>query len=231
MGRHDWYRRTEWTEDDRRGFFERFDRSRTANSKAQYLLIQAQSLLSTGARELALAALELTERMIAEYPEKAFLAGAHYNRARCLVALGRDGDALSSYRQSLAARRNFPGMQDMAYLDFAWLILDRARHDLYDEALQVLDEFSGRDLVLPLYAYRAAAARSLLWVAKRDLLRAATYAREALAAAAKTESPFRYHRSIGLVGQPEESLHTTLIALAAAQQAVAADDPAAGKSE
>ena len=223
MGRHDWYRRRQWTDEDRGAFRARFARSRGAGNKAQYLLIQAETLLSTGSADLVLPALELAEEMLREHPEKLFLSNAHYIVARCLVALGRENEALAAYRDSFAARRNGPGVQNAACLDFAWLIVERGRHDLYEEALKTLDEFAGDFEMLPVCAYRSSAARALIWVAKGDTEQARAFARQAIDAAAKRESPFRYHRDLGLVQTVDDNLHRTLLALVAAQQGVAPD--------
>jgi hypothetical protein len=222
LGRHDWYRRTTWTEQDRTEFFARFQRSRGSGSKAQYLLCQASALRASGDPSLVSAALELVDLMLLDCPDEAFLSNAHHSRAQCLVALRRHEEALSAYADSFLARRARPGMQNLAYLDFAWMILDLNLHTRYDEALAILDEFSSIGEPFPLHAYRAAAARAIIWAAKGDLKRARSFAHAALAASAKQESPFRYHRRLGLVTAPDVDVHATLRALAAAQPGVAA---------
>jgi tetratricopeptide (TPR) repeat protein len=218
VGREDWYRRKTWTAADQDAFWTRFNRSRSAASKTQYLLIQAGSLLSVGDPDLVPPALALVDRVLGEHADEVFLSNAHYTRGQCLVALRRFDEALPSYRLSFEARRSHRGVQTLAYLDFAWLVLEMERADLYDEVLQVLDEFSAAGELFPMNAYRNAAARALLWAAKDDTNRAATYAREAIAASSKSESPFRHHRHFGVVNEIDQTLHARLFALAAAQR-------------
>ena len=221
MGRHDWYRLKSWTASDQEAFWARFNRSRSASSKTQYLLIQARCLLSAGGSDLVAPALDLVERVLREHADEAFLSDAHYTRAQCLSALQQFDEAFTSYRLSFAARRANPGMQNLAYLDFAWLVIETARADLHDEALRILDEFSGAGEVFPMHAYRNAAARALIWSEQGDMDRAAIFAREAIAASSQSESPFRYHRDLGLVDEIDQKLQARLFALAAAQPGVA----------
>lgn len=53
MGRDDWYRRTTWTSEDAEAFFDRLNRSRGLESKAQYVRIQALDLEEAGLIEPA----------------------------------------------------------------------------------------------------------------------------------------------------------------------------------
>jgi hypothetical protein len=163
----------------------------------------------------------LVERVLREYAGEAFLSDAHYTRAQCLSTLQQFDEAFISYRLSFAARRAHPGTQNLAYLDFVWLVIETARADLHDEALRILDEFSGDGEIFPIHAYRNAAARALIWSEKGHKDRAAIFAREAIAASSQSESPFRYHRGLGLVDEIDQTLQARLFALSAAQPGVA----------
>ncbi|HVT07516.1 MAG TPA: hypothetical protein VHO67_08665 [Polyangia bacterium] len=223
MGREDWYKRKTWTAADQRAFWARFDQSRSAVSKTQYLLIQAGSLLSTGNLELVAPALTIVDRLLDQHPHEAFLSEAHATRARCLAVLRQFDEALSSYRLAFDAQRARRGMTNLAHLEFAWLIVEAGRVDLYDEALQMLDEFSRRAGLFPLHAYQEAAARALMWSGKGENGRAAAYAREAIAASSKSASPFLHRRHLGGVNDIDQKLQARLFALAGAQPAAAAD--------
>jgi tetratricopeptide (TPR) repeat protein len=215
VGREDWYRLKTWSLADQEAFWTRFNRSRSVSSRTQYLLIQAGCLLSVGSIDLVAAALALVDRVLHDYADDTFLSDAHHTRAQCLSALQRFDEAFASYRQAFSARRSHPGMQNLAHLDFAWLIVKTERADLHDEALQNLDEFSGGEELSPMHAYRSAAARAVIWAAKGDKSRAATYAREAIAASSTSESPFRYHRQLGVVDEIDQNLQARLFRLAA----------------
>jgi tetratricopeptide (TPR) repeat protein len=198
MGEPEWFRRTTWTERDAADFEERLGRSRGANRKAQYLRIQAVHLFESGDVNLTRAALGLVDRLIADFPDPFQLAPALSLRAEALVDLGRPEEALETYGRALEARRAFPQVGDDGYLGFAELVIALQRRDLYDAARAALDEFADR-VQFPIQEFRAAACRALMAAERDDSTGSRRWAREALAAAAKAESPFRYHRKLGLV--------------------------------
>ncbi len=214
MNAPEWFRRTTWTPSDCEEFFARLKRSRTTYHKSQYLRIQAGYLQEVGTEPMLRAALELLELLITEYPDRSQLSSAFHQRAQCLSDLGDYHWAIESYRQSFDARRAAPGWKDMAYLHFGELVIGLRRQDLYDEALAALDEFGG-DEVFPAHRYQAATIRSLIAAERGNRDVAREYAQEALAAASATESPFRYHRKLGLVRFVDPEVMDRLRALAA----------------
>ena len=193
----EWFRRSTWTSRDREEFNTRLLRSRGDARKAQYLRLQAQHLHSTGDARLLQPALELLDRLISEYPEPIQLGSAHSLRAEVLVDLGQPVAALASYEAAVAARRAFPQVSDDAYLGYVELILTLQLHARYAAAQDVLDEFPVGPF--PIQAFRDATARALLASARGEGSAARDWARAALEAADRSESPFRYHRRLGLV--------------------------------
>lgn len=204
MARDDWLRRSTWSPHDRDEFRARLNRSRDSRSKAQYLRIQAHHLQEVGHPPLLEAALQLLEEVVQEHPDPMQLAAAHQQRAECLSALERPEEAIEAYRQAFAAERAFPHIRGTAYLGFAELVLSMGRDDLYPEALAILGEFA-RDELFPVVQYRSHAARAFLLEALGQDDPAMEHARSALEAAAESESPFRYHRKLGLVDTPDEA--------------------------
>lgn len=184
-----------------------------AHTKAQYLRIQAWHLQETGEHACVRAALELLDRMLADFPEIGQLAHAHGQRAECLDALGHREHALDAYRDSLEAQRKLPSVRTDAYLGFVELILALGREELYGEVTTVLNEF-GTNEVFPRQRYRSFAVRALVSERLGDLEEARRYAELALEAAAATESPFRNHRRVGLVGDPDPGFEARLLSLA-----------------
>jgi tetratricopeptide (TPR) repeat protein len=213
MGASEWFRRTSWTADDQADFANRLKRARTASGKAQYLRIQAHHLHEVGTRELNDAALGLLDRMLAEYPEPTEISTAHMQRAECLIDLGRPDDALDAYRQSFEVRRRVPNWANDAHLGFGGLVVALKRDDLYDSALAALNEFA-LDLTFPVDRYRAATIRALIADERGDASTAREWARRALEAAAKVESPFARHRKLGLVRSVEPDVYERLKRLA-----------------
>jgi tetratricopeptide (TPR) repeat protein len=169
-------------------------------------------LQETGTPELLAASLELLELLLAEFPEKTELAQAHQQRAECLATLGQKEQAIDAYRAALAAERHLPNVRTNAYLGFGELVVELDRKDLYEEVLSVLQEFGGSE-AFPIEEYRFNVIRALISDA-RGLEEARRYAQLALTAASKTQSPFRYHRTLGLVGEQKRDVEARLAKLA-----------------
>jgi tetratricopeptide (TPR) repeat protein len=193
----DWYRRSTWTSRDREQFDARLARSRGHDRKAQYLRLQAYHLHETGDARLLSAALELLDRLVRDFPEPFQLGLAFSLRAEVLIDLGQPDTALASYEQALAARRSFPQVSDDAYLGYVELVLALKRVRLYPAAQQILDEFPVGPF--PIQIFRDAGLRALLAAARGEIIDARKWARTALEAAERSESPFRYHRRLCLV--------------------------------
>jgi len=214
MGREDWYRSTTWTDEIRDAFEARLRRSRGAFHKAQYLTIQAGCLASSDDLATVAAALALFDRVLTEFPGETWNeASVHAGRADCLVSLRRADDALDALRASFDAQRREPNFRHPTHLTFARLVIDTGRAEYFPEARRVLDEFCG-DEIFPASVFDRDAARAVLAEDAGDLAAARELARSALDAAAKRESPFRYHRLLGLVRDPDAELIRRLTSLA-----------------
>jgi tetratricopeptide (TPR) repeat protein len=215
VGKVEWYRRSTWTPDDQADFQARLKRSRGSFHKAQYLRLQALALQEVGTDAILSAALSLLDQLVRDYPDPSQLASAHQQRAECLADLGRYEEALASYRAAFDAQRHAPNWKTEAYLGFGELVLGLKRKDLYQEAVAVLEQFGGGE-VFPASQYRHATIRALTCDASGDRASACLHARQALAAAAKVESPFRYHRQLGLVRFVDPEVMDRLRALCSA---------------
>jgi tetratricopeptide (TPR) repeat protein len=192
MTRDDWCRRTTWTPRDQAEFFARNSRSRGADSKAQYMRIQARTLLETGDPGLAQSALELFELALADHPTAMDRVWALEGAGECCERLGRAEDAADYYRQALERQQEFPGMGTSAGYLLARLAVEQDRPDLYAEALAAA-ELHG-DPVFPWQAYILNGIRAV--VAHRagapDLAR--TLANAALEAAAVSDTGLGHGR-------------------------------------
>jgi tetratricopeptide (TPR) repeat protein len=213
MSRDDWYRRTAWSARDREEFNARLKRSRGDSNKAQYLRIQAFHLAQVG---LHTAAIELVDRLLAEFPVEFELASAHEQKAESLAKLCRTAEAIEEYRASLQSERKHPGIRTSAWLGFAWLVADERLTDLYDEVLGVLDEFYRQHspLTFPVDAYRFWAVKSVIADHKGDRAGAEEFAKRALAEAARDHSGYGYHPTLGLIHSQPKKMEATLRELA-----------------
>lgn len=211
MSRDEWYRRSTWTERDREEFNARLKRSRS--SKAQYLRIQAFHLAEAHHHS---AAIELLDRIFADFPERTEMACAHQQKAECLARLGQDDAAVEEFRAALQTERSFPNRRTSAWLDFGCFIVEKRRTELYGEVECVLNEFSAAwHLPLPVERYRYLGILAYVAAEKGMMAEARDFAREALAEAAKQHSGLRYHPKLGLVENVDSQFARGLAALAA----------------
>ncbi|MGH7352381.1 MAG: tetratricopeptide repeat protein [Candidatus Methylomirabilales bacterium] len=208
----EWYRRTTWTKDDQADFEARLARARKQN-RAQYLRIQASHLMEAANPALTSAALELLNRMLAEYPSDIQVAQAHAQRAECHIRLEELDKAIEAFRCALAREREFPNVRTTAWLDFGWLVVDRGLRQLYDEALRVLTELKDT-MPFPVQRYKFHAIRALVAAERGALADAREEAKQALEAGRATRSGFRYHPTLGLVRDTGSDIHSRLEALA-----------------
>jgi len=212
MSTFEWFRRVTWTDADRQDFNVRLNRCRGTGKKAQYLRIQAFHLAQTGHHE---AAIELLDRLLAEFPERIQLAQAHAQKADSLAKLGHTEAAISEYRGALQAERDFPSVRTNAWLDFGWLVVEQQLTRFYDEVSEVLQEFrEDSSFTFPATEYRYCTIQSLLADARGGKAAARDFAKAALAQAARKHSGFRYHPTVGLVGSERDKFESRLRALA-----------------
>ena len=212
MGRDDWYRRSNWTDVDREEFFKRLNRSRSDSNKHQYTAIQGRYLLEAGIVEPAI---ELILMAVTEWPDPIFMASSHLALAHCYSAIQNREKAIQHFRESLAWEGRIPQVQTDAPLDFTWFVLENQIDELYEEAEKALNTRSDEHYsTFPIGQYQASGARAILSWIRGDHKDAQRYARDAINAAAMTESRFRYHRDLGLVGEQSGPLHERLIELA-----------------
>jgi tetratricopeptide (TPR) repeat protein len=192
----DWFRKESWSEADKADFFNRLRRAKPWN-KSQYLLIQAGHLRRLGTEAECRAALDLIDLFFSQYPEQLFKAPAYLARAECEIQIGRHIEALESFRQAFDMERSFPNSKTMASLSFALFVVRTGRTELFEEAIEVLDELWKS--MFPIHEYQENAIRAIVAEHQGDHDRARHYAQKALNAASRTESIFRNHKKLGLV--------------------------------
>ena len=207
MGRNDWYREKTWGEKTKKAFFERLNRSRSSFHKAQYIRIQALYLRETGKKKYVRAALELLDLILEKWPHPFELAAAHLERAKCLEALGGWATAIESYRESVQAERDNSGVKVCADLQFAWFVVRRRLSKYYDEALSAMME-GDKDhlLIFPDYQFKFFSVISIILDHRGRAEDSMRFAKRALEAVAKKESPLRYHKKVGLVTNPDKAI-------------------------
>jgi tetratricopeptide (TPR) repeat protein len=203
----DWLRNTTWNASIERAFD---DKLRRARRKEQYLRIQACTL----ARSHPDIALKLLDRYFA-LPNDFDHAQAHVDRATAYLALGRVLDALAAYEDALTRESVFPKLKTEAYIGFPYLAETRDIRAQYARALELLLKHKSR-LMFPVDHFRWHTARALIAAAARDTETANLHSQQALEAAAREHSGFRYHPSVGLVTEHYDEIVERLEGLRAA---------------
>jgi tetratricopeptide (TPR) repeat protein len=204
MSRDDWYRNSEWSDAIEEAFFAKLRRAR---DKSQYLRIQASYLADRSPH--------VTLRLLEQY----FALGSHFDhaqgyvdRATAHLSLGDIDSAIKDYESALATEATHPNLLTNAYIKLPFLVATSRRSDRYEQALKLLHHHKSR-LTFPVDHFRWHAARALILSETNHPSDAKLHAKQALDAASKEHSGFRYHQSIGLVRDQYENLRSRLLQL------------------
>lgn len=193
MGRDDWYRNAEWNAETESAFRAKLSRSRSG--RPQYLRIQASYL----SERYPLAALKLIEEYF-ETGDKFDVPNAFCVRAEAYRVLGKIDDAVAAYKGALDWEDAHPHHISTARIDLPKLIAERRLSNEYDYALDILAaRFKPMDHQFPSTRYLWNGSNALISSELGNVAEAREFAERALSAAAQTESPFRYHRTVGVV--------------------------------
>ena len=198
----DWYRRQTWTEVDEKEFFEKLGRARK-DGRAQYLRIQAVTLIDTYDKNLLKVAETLLSKMLKEYPEN------NFERGSALYSLGdiskrfEDYDtAIDYYKQALDFEKIYPQVKTMAYLDYSELVVRKGYSELFGKLERILlKRYSG--LLFPVEKYKVNSLLSIICKHKNDNEKAKYYATVAEENANAEISGLRYHKYLGVVTKRE----------------------------
>lgn len=205
MARDDWYRNERWDAEIEAAFRARLARSRRPN-RDQYLTLQAGHL----AKAAPEAAIALAEEYLAS-GDTLYLINALGARAAAFEALGRFDQAIADYKRALDHEREHPHLIGTARWDYPCLVATQRIAGDYADALTVLAErFQPGDMGFPRHRYLWNGAQALILseTGRRDEAR--RFAERALAAAAETQSPYRHHRTMGLVNDSDDDFRRRL---------------------
>jgi len=193
MSHEDWYRNTDWDALTEEAFRARLSRSRS--TRPQYLHIQAGYL----ADRYPTAALQLIEEYFAT-GDDVHVPIALCTQARSYRTLGDVDGAIAAYKRALDWEEAHPNYISTARVDLPHLIAVKFITREYEYALDILTtRFKPMDHQFPSARYLWNGCCALIADALGRHADAREFAERALRAAAETESPFRYHRSVGVV--------------------------------
>ncbi|WP_182913968.1 hypothetical protein [Sphingobium terrigena] len=193
MARTDWFRNTVWNADIEAAYREKLARSRS--SRPQYLTIQAGYLT----KKYPNVALSLIDEYFDTHDDF-HIASALCIRAVSYITLGQISEAVITYKQALDWELSHPGRTTTAGIDLAKLVVNQRLSNEYDYVLEILTtRFKPSDLQFPSLRYRWNGCNALIANDLGHTAEAIEFAERALQAAAQTESPYRYHRDVGVV--------------------------------
>jgi tetratricopeptide (TPR) repeat protein len=201
MSRGDWFRHVEWDVEIQADFDAHLRRAR---DKVQPLKIQA-ALLAERHPEVAL---QLLDRYF-ESGDTFFLADAYCTQAEARAAIGDISGAAESYTAALTREAEFPNVKTGSFVEYPLLVAQHRLKERYGDALKVLAARE-LDVAFPIRRFMWHAARSLILAAQGERTQARSEAKMALAEAEQTSSEFRYHQSLGLVGNSYHELREQL---------------------
>ncbi len=197
MKKNDWYRNREWTAEIEKDFTKRLSRVRSRYNAAQYVRIQACYLEENH----PLVALQLLDRVILEYQEISELSQAYHQKAECLLTLNREAEAIDCFRSSFGIMREYPRSLNQSYFTFGLWVVRNGKKELFDEALQVVEEFVSKPgmISFPADIFKYCTIKAIILFEKGQRQLAKECVEKALEAASKKDSGLRYHSKIGLV--------------------------------
>jgi tetratricopeptide (TPR) repeat protein len=185
----EWFRSPVWNEAVSTAFE---DKLRRARRKEQYLRIQASTLAERDPETAHL----LLDRYF-KMPDQFDAAQAHVDRARAYLAQNRLGEAIVAFERALAREAEFPKLLTHAFIELPFLVATHRVREHYVRALELLSQHRDR-LMFPVDIFMWNAARAL--VARELGEQSFEFARAALEAAGASQSGFRHHPKVGLVG-------------------------------
>jgi tetratricopeptide (TPR) repeat protein len=191
MGSSDWFRNESWDDSIEAAFFAKLKRAR---DKAQYLVIQAGTLVSSHPK----VALRLFEKYF-ELDDQFNQSRALEAQARAYLRLGDVPRAVTSYERALDAEQRFPHVITQSYVDLPYLVATHGIVSSYERVLALLSTFRDRPK-FPVEHFKWHASRALILSAQGNRDDSQADACEALSWAKQEQSGFRYHQGLGLVG-------------------------------
>jgi len=204
MGRMDWCTNSGWNDEIEARFFQKLKRAR---DKVQPLRAQAASLVETHPT-VALALL----RLYFEAGDDGQRADAYAIQADAYKVLGDVNLTIAALECAVAEERRRPFVKTQAHIEIPFLVASLGLRERYPRALQLLAE-SKDEMIFPIQHFKWHVASALILAAMNDVSAARGHALSALHYAASTDSGFRRHRSLGLVGPTHDELRAQLLEL------------------
>jgi tetratricopeptide (TPR) repeat protein len=197
---HDWYRGSNWDENDRIAFFSKLNRSRGSHNKAQYVRIKALALSESGKKFLIKEAIKLLNMIIEQWTEEGQLAQVYLQLAECYVLLGEFEYAIDNYERCINTETQYP--QSLTYVTTSYpaFIVENNLKKLYDRALEILElNRESNPVVLTDQRFVYHAVRAIIYREKGLIDKSIEEGKFATEEMNKDFSGFSRHANLGLV--------------------------------
>ena len=174
----DWYAKSDWSEEDKAYFFKRIKRARA--QKAHIIRAKGNYLFFTKQTYLIHEAIKLYRFGLEECPDSDLRTGFYLMLARSYEALGDHSEAIQCYQKVLQLERDdsVKVRVTRAASYFALFIVVHRRSELYDEALEMLEQ--ARSFLVE-QQFIVHACRALIFDARGDNERTRAEANKAIA--------------------------------------------------
>ncbi len=208
MGQQDWYRKTSWSENIEKEFYERFNRSKGAFHKAQYLRIQATILIDTSKLPNIHKGIQLLVLLADKYPDEASLSSAYLELAQAYYYLKDWNKSEKYFKLSIETQKKFPNNRTNAVILYCQYILERNLTKKFNDALRMAELYEKEQ---PIYLahddFLINSVKAIVYDFKKDSEKSKSFAIKAHNAANRTDSGFKYHKSYGLVKNKNSFLY------------------------
>jgi tetratricopeptide (TPR) repeat protein len=212
----DWFRQTEWSDKHLAEFLARNGRRRGNASKAQYIRVQAVTLLQTAKPVLVAAALQLlVEHYFPKFSRELDASAASCCAGQCCEVLGQLDDAIAYYKRAVDREVEMPNATSSAAYLLAKLGVELGREALVRRALSCAEV--ARPSPFPWHSYILSGARAFLAALDGDPVAARAYARAALESASVSSNGLGAGRDpIGTVQEQRTRFHAAVAKIAGA---------------
>ena len=196
----EWYRKITWTKKDEEEFFTKLGRARK-DGRAQYLKIQAITLIDTKKAKLLTVAEKLINKLFSDYPNDKFEKSSSFKALGDIYKHRKKIDeAIAYYRKAVDFEAICPNEISGADLEYAELIVKfkKEKHYNFVEKL-ITKQIKEDEMSFPLEKYKAYSILAIINKYKGNNIRAEKFALLAEENASAETSGFRYHKYLGLV--------------------------------
>lgn len=193
----DWFGKKSWSKKDEEHFFIKLNRAKKDN-RAQYLKIQALTLIETNKPKLLNVSENLLNKILVDYPEN------RIEKSPVLFALGElyykrndFNKALKYYKLSIDFEEEFPNVITNSYIKYSLLVIQLELKEHYNYVLTLLEP-KLEESIFPLEKYESASVLSIIYSYKNNENMTIKYANIAEDNANQETSGLVYHKYLGI---------------------------------